>query len=142
MSTGTQLPFTFGVEFEFVFAILKSTIKDADDRRKYPRRLLESWLAPALAQILAANGLDVLVNGSALIPDYLRWMLDYEPGCRIKKPGQLSHTFPDDTRLSANSDDLWYHEGMELISRVMRTPELVGRGADNSSCSYRDQKIS
>ena len=132
MSTGTQLPFTFGVEFEFVFAILKSTIKDADNRRKYPRRLLESWLAPALAQILAANGLDVLVNGSALIPDYLRWMLDYEPGCRIKKPAQLSHTFPDDTRLSANSDDLWYHEGMELISRVMRTPELVGRGADNS----------
>ena len=130
MSIGTQLPFTFGVEFEFVFAILKSNLEDAGNRRKYPRRLHQAWLGPALVQILTARGLQVLVNGSVFVEDYSQWILDYELGCRIKA-GQLSQFFPDDARLKAASEDFWHHEGLELISRVMRIPELVERGADN-----------
>lgn len=63
MSTEDQLPFTFGVEFEFVFGIRRSSVYDVDDRKKHPQGLFQSWIAPVLAKILADQDVNVLMNG-------------------------------------------------------------------------------
>lgn len=131
MSSENLLPFTFGVEFEFVFAILKASVYDAGDRRKYPRGILQSWIAPRLSTILADRGCEVLVHGIDDTSAYEQWFLAYELGCRLQ-PRKL-RTLSPDPRLNTASEKYWYHDGLELVSRVMRIPSLVGRRTSSDS---------
>jgi hypothetical protein len=128
-----QLPLTFGVEFEFVFAIHDSILTPS---RNALRGGSHQWLAPVLNKVaFKPRSLPVLLEDPEDCPDYDWWILTYDFSARHNADRNLSEYFPDDTCLNARTLRQWDHDGMELMSRILEAPDLLTRGYPRSDPS-------
>lgn len=123
MSFARQLPLTFGVEFEFVFAIHNDIVPG----HHMFNHGNHQWLAEVLNEIaFEPNGLQVVLEEPQDCDGYEQWILTYDFSARIES--NLMEHFRHDKRINPDTLADWNHDGMELISRVLTVPDLSARG--------------
>lgn len=135
MTSPAEIPLTFGVEFEFMFAIRKSLSKrhhwlqiDRDTQpdpqdNYYGKTVYSEKENTALARILRLGGHGVRLHATeARVGTFTHWTIQNELSLRFADQNREKLTGWLPNRATKKNKKDWLIKGVELVSRVLAAP--------------------